>query len=200
MKKHLPIVLLLAALFTSQATKAQSLKDLFNSSTVETIVSAVTGSSTSTSLEGTWTYTGAAVDFESDNLLTKAGGTVAASTIESSLDTQLEKLGITDGSLTFTFASDSTFTTKLSSKTVSGTYSYDTSAEQVSLKFAKVATVKAYVNLTSSSLDLLFDADKLLTVISAIASKTNNSTLSTISSLADSYDGVQLGFALSKED
>ena len=197
MKKLIPAIAAIGIL-TCQTTAAQSLKDLLNSSTVEKVVSAVTGSSTSTDITGTWTYSGPAVAFESDNLLTQAGGAVAASTIESSLEEQLTKVGITEGSLSFTFESDSTFTAKLSSKSISGTYSYSSSDDQVSLKFAKVATVKAYTSLTSSSLELLFDADKLLTVISAIGSKTSSSTLSTISSLAENYDGVQLGFELTK--
>ena len=45
---------------------------------------------------------------------------------------------------------------------------------------------------------LLFNSDKLLKLISFISSKSSNTTLNAISSLADSYDGMMLGFELKK--
>ena len=197
MKKFITLPLALVALLISGSANAQSLSSIL--SKVENVVSSVTGSSTSTSVEGTWSYTGPAVDLESDNVLTNVAGTAASSTLENSLSEQLEKVGITEGKMSFTFNADSTFTATISSKTVSGTYTYDSSAEEMKMKFSKVVNVTAQVNLTSTQLDLLFSADKLLTVISAISSKTSSSTLSTISSLASSYDGVNLGFELTKQ-
>ncbi|MDO4164849.1 MAG: DUF4923 family protein [Bacteroides sp.] len=198
MKKCIFGQLLVAALLLVSAnTQAQSLKSLLSG--VEKAVSTVTGTSTSSSMTGTWSYTGSALEFESDNLLTKAGGSVAASTVESKLDEQLTKIGITEGKLSFTFNTDSTFTATANSKNISGTYSYSSSTEKVKLKFAKVVSVSADVNLSSSSMDLLFDADKLLTVLTYLSSKSSNSTLQTISSLAESYDGMLVGFSLSKQ-
>ena len=197
MKKSLTLSLTVAALFVCSSVSAQSLNSIL--SKVESVVNSVTGSSTATSVEGTWSYTGPAVDLESDNVLTNVAGTAASSTLESQLSEQLEKVGITEGKMTFTFNADSTFTATVSSKNVSGTYTYDSSAEEMKLKFSKVVNITAQVNLTSTQLDLLFSADKLLTVISAISSKTSSSTLSTISSLASNYDGVNLGFELTKQ-
>lgn len=197
MKKSLTLSLTVAALFVCGSVSAQSLNSIL--SKVESVVNSVTGSSTATSVEGTWSYTGPAVDLESDNVLTNVAGTAASSTLESQLSEQLEKVGITEGKMTFTFNADSTFTATVSSKNVSGTYTYDSSAEEMKLKFSKVVNITAQVNLTSTQLDLLFSADKLLTVISAISSKTSSSTLSTISSLASNYDGVNLGFELTKQ-
>ena len=197
MKKSLTLSLTVTALFVCSSVSAQSLNSIL--SKVESVVNSVTGSSTATSVEGTWSYTGPAVDLESDNVLTNVAGTAASSTLESQLSEQLEKVGITEGKMTFTFNADSTFTATVSSKNVSGTYTYDSSAEEMKLKFSKVVNITAQVNLTSTQLDLLFSADKLLTVISAISSKTSSSTLSTISSLASNYDGVNLGFELTKQ-
>lgn len=196
MKRIYSLPLIVAALLISGSASAQSLKSIL--SKAESVVSAVTGSSTSSSMEGTWSYSGPAVEFESDNTLTSVTGVAAASTVESTLSTQLEKIGITEGSLTFTFASDSTFTATLSSKDVSGTYSYDTSAGQVKMTISKV-NLTANVTLTSSTMNLTFAADKLLSLLSTISSKTSSSTLSTISSLASSYDGMNLGFELTKQ-
>lgn len=57
-------------LLVSANSQAQSLKDLFNKENVEKVVSAVTGKNT-VDMTGTWSYTGAAIEFESDNLLMK---------------------------------------------------------------------------------------------------------------------------------
>lgn len=188
-----------AALLIGSNSQAQSLKDLFNKENIEKVVSAVTGKSTA-SMEGTWTYTGSAIEFESDNLLQKAGGTVAASAAESKLNEQLAKIGIKEGQMSFTFNADSTLTVKVGAKSIKGTYSYDASTQHTTLKLMKLIPLTAKVNCTSASMDLLFNSDKLLKLVALIASKSSNSTLNTIGSLANSYDGMMLGFALKKEE
>ena len=50
------------------------------------------------------------------------------------------------------------------------------------------------------SMDLLFESDKLLKLITFLSSKSSNATLKTISSLANSYDGMMLGFSLEKKE
>lgn len=74
MKKSVFLLAFIATLLLVPAnSRAQSLKDLFNKENVEKVVSAVTGKNT-VDMTGTWSYTGAAIEFESDNLLMKAGG------------------------------------------------------------------------------------------------------------------------------
>ena len=65
--------LFVAALLLTGNSHAQSIKDLFNKENIEKAVNAVTGKSTA-DMTGTWSYTGSAIEFESDNLLQKAGG------------------------------------------------------------------------------------------------------------------------------
>ena len=73
------------------------------SSAVSTLTSVLTsllgGSSqvTASNLQGTWTYRKADCVFETQNLLLKAGGEVAATKIESQLESQLSKFGIKPG-------------------------------------------------------------------------------------------------------
>ena len=50
-------------------------------------------------MTGTWTYSGSAVEFESDNLLMKAGGAAAATMAENKLNEQLSKVGIKEGQM-----------------------------------------------------------------------------------------------------
>lgn len=185
-------------LLISGSSRAQSLKDLFSKDNVENIVSTITGKNTA-SMVGTWTFSGSAIEFESDNLLQAAGGKVAASAAESKLNEQLSKFGITEGKLAFTFNADSTFNAKLGTRNMGGTYSYNQETGKVNLKFAKLVGINAKLNCTSTNMDLLFNSDKLLDLITFLSSKSNNTTLQAISSLADSYDGMMLGFALKKE-
>ena len=94
--------LFVAALLLTGNSHAQSIKDLFNKENIEKAVNAVTGKSTA-DMTGTWSYTGSAIEFESDNLLQKAGGAVAATAAEKKLDEQLAKVGIKAGQMSFTF-------------------------------------------------------------------------------------------------
>ena len=192
MKKSVFWQLFVAMLLLGSNSQAQSLKDLFNKDNVENIVNTITGKNTA-SMVGTWSFSGSAIEFESDNLLQAAGGTVAATAAESKLNEQLNKFGITEGKLAFTFNA------RLGTRNMGGTYSYDKSTGKVNLKFAKLVGINAKVNCTSSNMDLLFNSDKLLDLITFLSSKSSNTTLQTISSLAESYDGMMLGFALKKE-
>lgn len=151
--------LFVAALLLTSNSHAQSIKDLFNKENIEKAVNAVTGKSTA-DMTGTWSYTGSAIEFESDNLLQKAGGAVAATAAEKKLDEQLAKVGIKAGQMSFN--ADSTFSAKVGQKSMKGSYSYDASTQKVNLKFAKLIGMNAKVNATSTTMDLLFESDKLL--------------------------------------
>ncbi|WP_294593893.1 DUF4923 family protein [uncultured Bacteroides sp.] len=198
MKKFIFWQLFIAALLMTNPSQAQSLKDLFNKENIEKAVNSVTGKG-KVEMTGTWSYKGSAIEFESDNLLQKAGGTVAATAAEKKLDEQLSKIGIKAGQMSFTFNADSTFSAKVGQKTMKGSYSYNASTHKVNLKFAKLIGMNAKVNSTSSTMDLLFESDKLLKLITFLSSKTSNATLKTIGTLADSYDGMMLGFSLQKQ-
>ena len=104
----------------------------------------------------------------------------------------------TAGQMSFTFNADSTFSAKVGQKSMKGSYSYNASTQKVNLKFAKLIGMNAKVNATSTTMDLLFESDKLLKLITFLSSKSSNSTLKSIGSLANSYDGMMLGFSLQK--
>ena len=199
MKKNI-VSLAFMAVFLLMGTnsRAQSWKDLLNKDNISKVVNAITGTPETIDMTGTWNYKGSAVEFESENLLMKAGGAAAATMAENKLDEQLSKVGIKAGQMTFTFNADSTFTSTVGKTPRKGTYSYDASAKQVDLKFLKLLNLHAKVNCSSSSLELLFNSDKLLKLLAFIGSKSNSTALKTVSSLADNYDGMMLGFELSK--
>lgn len=197
-KSILSLAFLAAFLLTATNGRAQSWKDLFNKDNISKVVNAISGTPETIDMSGTWNYKGSAVEFESENLLMQAGGAAAATMAENKLNEQLSKVGIRDGKMNFTFNADSTFTSTVGRKTLRGTYSYDASTKQVDLKFLKLLNLHAKVNCSANSMELLFNSDKLLKLLAFIGSKSNSTALKTVSSLADNYDGMMLGFELSK--
>lgn len=190
-------------LFSMNLSAGSWLSNALSSETVSTVVSSVTGGSTVTtsSISGTWTYASPAVEFESDNALTSAAASLTTSSIETKLASLYTKAGIKQGAFSFTFNSDSSFSCTVSGKSLSGTYSINGSA--LTLNFTAVSSINlgsltTQTTLSGSSLSLLFQADELLTFVSKVASISSNDTLSAISSIIDQYNGLKLGFDLSK--
>lgn len=171
-------------------------------SVLTSLLSNVLSSSTTLSQDaivGTWNYQEPDVVFESSNLLLKAGGEVAATKVESEISSAFSKVGIKKGSCSFTFNSDNTYSANLGGRTISGNYTLDTKNKTITLTYlAGVSKVTPKVSLSGSTLSLLFESDKLLTLVSAASALTGSSSLSTLSSIASSYDGMYIGLKLKK--
>lgn len=202
MKKILVFSLAIAAFTTAGqiSANAQNLGSLLQGLT-ETVKDAVTGTTevTESSISGTWTYSGPAVEFESDGLLAQAGGEVAASTVESKITELFSKIGIKSGSTSYTFSDDGTYTQTICGKSISGTYTLSDS--KITMKTSIGLSFSADVEISGSTLNLLFNADKLLELIkttSGSLSSSANSSLSSLSTLVENYDGLNVGFELTK--
>ena len=183
-------------LLCSSLSFAQSWKDLLNKGNVEKAVSAVTGK---VDLVGTWNYTGSAIEFESDNILKKASGKVAAATLEKKINDQLNKIGLKENAATLTFNADSTFVLATVNKNKSGKYTYDAEAKQINLEIVGGKAVSAAVNTTGNQFSFLFNADKLIDVVNFVSDKVPNSTLKSVASLINNYDGMNVGLNFTKE-
>lgn len=198
----------LSSLLSSQGGSASTIASsvagaVANTGTLENILSSFLGNTTlnEASLYGTWTYRGVDVAFESDNLLAQAGGAVAAGQLESKLDSQLTKVGLKPGSCTFTFNSDKTFQANIGGKTINGTYVYDASTRKITLTAALgLFNQTATVGTTATGVSLLFEADKLLSLVNAGSSLLGggNSMLSSLSGLVSNFKGMKVGLGLSK--
>ena len=150
-------------------------------------------------LYGTWKYTGTDCVFETENLLKKAGGAVAANKIESEINDQLSKVGIKPGACTFTFNKDKTFKANVGGRNLSGTYALD--SKNKTIKFTTLfglGSMTANVAKSNGKISLLFDSDRLLKLAALLGSASGNTTLSTLSKLAGSYDGMKLGLQMEK--
>ena len=188
-----------------QTSSAQSLKDLLkkatNNEAVKNVVESVTGKTLPVDVKGTWTYSGTAVKLESEDLLKSTAATLAASQVEEKLDEYVSKIGIKAGTFSFTFNEDNTFVATVLGKSFNGTYTLSEDYKTMSLQFGKTIGLKPFtasVSATSTQLNLLFQADKLLELLGKLTSTSSNATLKTIGTLVNQYDGMQLGLELQK--
>lgn len=206
MKRILTTIIMAGILcLAGQTASAQSLTDLLKKVTdneaVKNVVENVTGTTLPVDVKGTWTYSGTAVKFESDDILKSTAASLAASQVEDKLDQYVAKIGIKAGTFSFTFKEDNTFTATVKSKSFNGTYTLSEDYKTISLQFGKTIGLKPFtaaVSATSSQLDLLFQADKLLELLGKLTSSSSNSTLKTVGTLVNQYDGMKLGLELKK--
>ena len=154
---------------------------------------------TASDLQGTWTYRKADCVFETQNLLLKAGGEMAAAKIESQLESQLGKVGITPGACSFTFNSDGTYVATIGQYNLTGNYTLNTKSNTLTMTYlAGIGRISPKVVKTDASISLLFEGDKLLSMVQKVGKLSSNSTVSSLSSLINSYDGMLVGMQLSK--
>lgn len=153
------------------------------------------------SLAGTWNYVSPAVTFKSDNLLMKAGGAAAASQVESKLEPYYKAAGF--NTLVLTINADSTFNFKARLANLNGTIEKDAETGNFLFKFKalkkiNIGSMEAYIVMNGDKMDLTFDVSKLMTLIQKVGSITNNSSIKTVSSILNQYDGVTAGFSLKR--
>ena len=153
------------------------------------VLSGVLGVTTQ-DIVGTWTYQEPAVLFESDNMLAKAGGQLAAKTVESKLKTDYEKVGIKSGLMTMTFDRSGNFSQTVSGKTQSGTYTVNNGA--VNLTYSGgTQQIVGTTQFDGNNLVIVMDVTKLLNFAKTAAASSNNQTLNGISSIANSFSGMK---------
>lgn len=207
MKKTIIISIMAAAAFclAGQTASAQSLTDLLkkatSNETLKNVVETVTGTTIPVDVKGTWTYSGTAVKFESEDLLKSTAASVAAGQVEDKLDEYVSKIGIKAGTFSFTFNEDNTFAANVKGKSFNGTYTISEDYKTMTLQFGKALAVKPFtasISATSSQLNLLFQADRLLELLGKLTSSSSNATLKTIGTIVNQYDGMQLGLELTK--
>ena len=171
-------------------------------STIGSVLNGVLSSSklSVSDIKGTWSYVEPAVEFKSENLLKKAGGAAAASTIKSKLSPYYEKAGVQN--LKFTVNDDKTFTLSINKVNLSGTIEEGEADGQFVFSFKaagkiSLGKITAYMSKNiSGQLTLTFDASKLITLVNAVAKI--SSSLQTVANLLNSYDGLTVGFVLKK--
>ena len=159
--------------------------------------------STSFSLDdlvGTWNYSSPAVSFASSNALQNIGGAAISTQIENKLATYYKKMYLTN--VVLTVDSSYNFTMKLKVGTLSGTVAKNDDGTLVfnfnAFGAFSYGSINSRATKSGNQLNITFDAEKLMALIQGVAQFTNNSTISTVSSLLSSYDGIYVGFKMKK--
>lgn len=172
------------------------------SSIINGILNNVIGSATFSQADlcaHTWKYSKPGCAFTSENLLAKAGGEIAANKIEEDLSKYYTKFGFSKSNTYFTFKTDGTFAAKIDGKSWSGTYTFDEKTHAIQLK-GLLLSASGFATRTANGISLLFEQKKLLTLIKTLSklNLTGSTTMSAVSSIVDNYDGVRIGFEMTK--
>lgn len=172
------------------------------SSIINGILNKVIGSATFSQADlcaHTWKYSKPGCAFTSENLLAKAGGEIAANKIEEDLSRYYSKFGFSNSNTYFTFKTDGTFAAKIDGKAWNGTYTFDEKRHAIQLK-GLLLSASGFATRTANGISLLFEQKKLLTLIKTLSklNLTGSTTMSAVSSIVDNYDGVRIGFEMTK--
>ena len=172
------------------------------SSIISGILNNVIGSATFSQADlcaHTWKYSKPGCAFTSENLLAKAGGEIAASKIEEDLSKYYSKFGFSKSNTYFTFKTDGTFAAKIDGKSWNGTYTFDEKTHAIQLK-GLLLSASGFATRTTNGISLLFEQKKLLTLVKTLSklNLTGSTTMSAVSSIVDNYDGVRVGFEMTK--
>jgi hypothetical protein len=151
------------------------------------------------SLIGTWKYSQPGCAFTSEKLLAQAGGEIVASNVKTKLQPTYQKVGINASNTQVTFNQDGTFSAKIAGKAWSGTYKYDENTCKITMS-GLLLNVNCYAKLNTNGIGLLFEGKKLLTMMQTMSALAGgqNGTLNTIGDIASSYDGLRVGFDMTK--
>lgn len=145
----------------------------------------------------TWKYSKPGCAFTSENLLAKAGGEIAANKVEEKLGEYYSKFGFSGSNTYFTFKTDGTFAAKIDGKSWQGNYTFDEKTHAIQMK-GLILSMSGYATKTANGISLLFDQKKLLNLIKTMGALKGSSTLSAIGTIANNYDGMRVGFEMTK--
>ena len=153
-------------------------------------------------IQGTWSYQSPAVSFKSDQALNKIGGTAASAALESKMSPYYEKLGL--NTLVLTMDADGNFEMKIKSITLKGTATKDSDDGALTFNFnafgkTSIGKVSAEAQKSATGvLTLTFDVSRVIAIVDKVAAVANIQSVSTLSSLLKSYDGIYAGAKLKK--
>ena len=143
---------------------------------------------------GKWSYVEPACAFTSENLLAKAGGSVAAKTVNEKLLPVYKSLHISSGNTQLTFNENGQFTGKIGGFPMSGTYTFDAANGLVKMK--SLTTFTAHLTRSTHGMNFTFESKKILTLLQTVSALSGNTSLSTIGDISKQFSGVRLGFAM----
>lgn len=191
-------IILVVMLLVSTNMNAQSFLDKLKDAATGVVSSLTSGSAKQSTIIGTWSYTGAAIEAKSNDALAKLGAAAAKSTLENKINTYLSKI-LSAGNLKMQFDANNNLIVTLKSKSKKGSYSLNNG--KLNIKLLTLGNgFNCDTNLSLVSLELLVSADKLMTFINGITSFAGNfnTSIKAISSLLGNFNGMQIGLKFKK--
>ncbi len=214
--RKIALLAFVAMIFVNSANAQSFLSGLFNKlsgsgnteeiqGTVTNVLGSLLGESMTlkkSTILGTWTYDGTSCVLDSEDALSKIGGSVVTTKIEDKMNGYLKKVGVKEGTCSFTFQENDSCTFRVGSREVNGTYVLDGENKTIQFSFLYGRfTSTAHVAYNINSLNIVFNADKLLNLVQKVtpAVAKYNATMSTLATMLENYKGMKLGMKLKKK-
>ena len=150
-------------------------------------------------LQGDWKYNAPSVGVSGKNLLAGIAKPIAKGKLKKKLKNAYKKIGLDKARPQFVFNEDGTCSMKLMGASVKGTYNYNPTTEKITFKWHGVPMNASLKRDGKKKLQLTFDADKLLKLMSLLGRFSDSSTIKALSTLLDNYEDVMVGFELKKQ-
>lgn len=150
-------------------------------------------------LQGDWKYNAPSVGVSGKNLLAGIAKPIAKGKLKKKLKNAYKKIGLDKARPQFVFNVDGTCSMKLMGASVKGTYNYNPTTERITFKWHGVPMNASLKRDGKKKLQLTFDADKLLSLMSLLGRFSDSSTIKALSTLLDNYEDVMVGFELKKQ-
>lgn len=147
---------------------------------------------------GTWQYDKPSVQAQGTSVLGKLGKPLAKGKLANKLNKAYKKLQIKKRWTSLRLDNDGTWVMTVAGKDIKGKYNYNPSRESITLKWHLVS-VSADAVRDGKHLHLLFDTDRLLTLMRLISGLSSNDTLKALAFLSENLDDVKVGFQLKQK-
>lgn len=194
MKKILFTLLLTAA---ASMAPAQNILDALKGLASDAVDKATGGKLTEYALVGEWQYARPGVRIGGEGVSGALGGAVLQSKLEQKLETVLQKAGIKPGACLFVFDRQNNVEVRVGRKSKKGTYEYAPDSHRIVLKFGSSALTEftGQVYLDGTNLQLLFPADKLVSLLKTVGSALPSGGATT---LLQNFDKMSVGLEFTK--
>lgn len=156
------------------------------------------------SLVGTWSYTQPAFVFESENMLTNFASGALAKTLQTKVQTGLDKVGFTAGKVVLTLNEDKSGSIAVVGKAIPLHWSVEGTDLTITLGSSYIPSLsKSFtlnVNMEGGNLQIATKTDKLMNLVTSVCEKAaaSSTSLGTIATMTKSVKGMYMGLQFAK--
>ena len=147
---------------------------------------------------GVWRYDKPSVQAQGSSVVGKLGKPIAKSKLKKKLDKAFKKLKINKRWQSLELTPDGQWTMNIAGLNMGGKYDYDRANERLTLRWHGLP-LRSQVQRDGKHLHLLFDTDRLLTILKWISGFSSNDVLKSIAFLSENFHDVKVGFDLKQQ-